>query len=109
MENTVQLALTHDNHVCRGQCVREQVATAVQASNQHTADSTQARKAWKAVEKLRGELGCNDLCELYRLPYVDLQNVFALPIYHALLYGVVASFVDFALRPLPQKNDPGRL
>lgn len=29
-----------------------------------------------------------------RLPYVDLQNVWIVPICHALLYGVVKDFVS---------------
>lgn len=51
--------------------------------------------------------GCKGISILSTiLPYIDLSTVFLVPIAHALLYGVVASFIEFAFRkvPVPEKG-----
>lgn len=44
--------------------------------------------------------GCTGVSCLSSLWYVDLSSIFVLPVAHALLYGVIKSFVEYILRPL---------
>eukprot|EP00798_Chlamydomonas_sp_ICE-L_P009243 gene9243-16393_t len=47
--------------------------------------------------------GCKGLCVLpLILPYVDYNNFFIVPAAHALLYGVVKSFVQHMFRTIPK-------
>jgi hypothetical protein len=49
------------------------------------------------------EAGCKGLSPFVELlEYVDYNTIHLVPIAHALLYGVVADFVDHALRPYPK-------
>lgn len=61
----------------------------------HDAQLTRATWAEKPVESRPGrpqQLGCHGMSQLVRgLPYVDYNNVFLVPIFHAWEYGVVKS------------------
>lgn len=71
----------------------------------HEARALQA----EAKEVKDNILGCHGVSLIpHVLKYVDYNNLWNVPIAHALLYGVVKGFVVWALRPLkkPKKGDP---
>ena len=52
-----------------------------------------ARERPKEARKAAKRLGVHGSTIFARLPYLDLQNVWMVPLCHALLYGVVKDFV----------------
>ena len=52
-----------------------------------------AREQPKEAKKAAKRLGVHGSTLFARLQYVDLQNVWMVPLCHALLYGVVKDFV----------------
>jgi hypothetical protein len=82
------LHLSHEDHQHRVE----------QLVHDNTRNPEDARKYW----------GCHGEPIFSRLlPFVDLSTFFLVPIAHAMLYGVIPSFVSYALRPVPKPGKVG--
>lgn len=61
----------------------------------------------KRVSELHSDLGCKGISVLFTtLPYLSPNNTFLVPLAHGLYYGVVKSFVEYALRSIKDGEDP---
>jgi hypothetical protein len=69
--------------------------------------SSHPKPTQQAVRQKIMQEGCHGVSSIPRtLPYVSYNNVFLLPLVHALLHGVVKDFLRFILRPLPSPPAP---
>lgn len=58
----------------------------------------------ETTAKMEGCLGVSIVAEI--IPYISPNNFWIVPVPHALLFGVIAGFFDYALRPLPMAGGP---
>lgn len=89
--------LKHDNASQRSRGTIMQEKRVAYVASVHGRRQGSSRVTFANYERASNVFGVWGSCEFARLPYVDLQHLFTVPLGHAFLHGVVHAWVDYVL------------